>query len=141
MSVGRTVPFTPLGGKFGYANINGVNLNVAQWSPTQNNSTADCTNFNSPKDGNGNPHAEMVPTIVKTSFNVTGVRDGSVTGYQPTAGDAGTGVLGYSPALFFNVQFYVTSVGGECKIDGVSAVQFGIEAVGLAVMAGSNGGA
>ena|ERR1700722_8710353 len=140
-SLGRTIPYTPLGGKFGYVIINGTALNVAQWSPSQSTNILDVTNFNSPQDGNGNPHAENIPAVIHTSFDVTGTRDGSITGYQPTAGDSGVGTLGYSASLFYQINFNVESVGGECKIDAASGVNFKIVANGLALLTGRTGGA
>ncbi len=141
VSVGRTVPFTPLGGKYGYVIIDGVRLNLKSWSPTQSTSLAPVTNFNSPQDGNENVHQEDIPTTIGTTFDCQGVQDGSVTGYHPTAGDSGLGIMGYNANLFFNVSFYVSSVGGLCDIDGVSGFNFSIKAVGLAVMVGTTGGA
>lgn len=140
-SLGRTVPFTPLGGKYGYVIINGVRLNVARWSPSQSTNPLPVTNFNSPQDANGNPHDETVAGVISTQFDITGFQDASITGYHPTAGDVGTGVLGYNAALYFPINFLVVSYGGECSIDGVSGLNFTIKAVGLALLNGRNGGA
>ena len=140
-SLGRTVPFTPLSGKYGYVTINGVNLNLASWTPAQQTTPLPVTNFNSPQDANLNPHAEDIAGIINTTFDLAGVMDASVTGYRPTAGDTGTGVLGYSAAIFYPINFLVVSVGGDIKIDGASAIQFQIKAVGLGLLTGRTGGA
>ncbi len=146
-SMGRTVPFTPVPGKYGYVcftagSLSGVYLNVAQWSPQQSASPLPVTNFNSPKDNNDNIHQEDVSGTVGTTYNVVGVRDAYTgQGYHPTAGDTGYGVLGYNPSLFYPVYFIVTSVGGPCTVEGVSGLEFSIKAVGLALMNGRNGGA
>ena len=68
-------------------------------------------------------------------------RPPSRTGYRPQAGDTGTGVLGYSAALSYPINFVVSDVGGDCTIEGVSAFTFGIKAVGLCLLTGRNGGA
>ncbi len=140
-SLGRTVPFVPLSGKYGYVNINGVLLNVASWTPNQATTLLPVTNFNSPQDANLNVHQEDIAGTIGTTFSIVGVRDGSATGYHPTAGDTGTGVLGYSAALFFPINFIIQSVGGPCTIDGASGVEYTIKAVGLGLMTGRNGGA
>lgn len=140
-SLGRTVAFTPVPGKYGYCTVNGVNLNVASWTPSQSGNPLPVTNFNSPKDGNANVHAEDVMGVINTQFDVVGVRDASSIGYHPTVGDTGTAVLGYSATLNYPISYIVTSVGGECSVDGVSGIQFTIKAVGLALMTGRNGGA
>ena len=141
-SNGRTIPFTPRPGKFGSINVVGLgNLNLAQWSPTQNTNMAPVTNFNSPQDNNGTPHAESVATIANTTFQCSGVLDDSASGYHPTVGDQGTATLGYSATSFFTVNFVVSSVGGPCTIDGVSALDFTITAIGLARISSANGGA
>lgn len=140
-SLGRTVPFTPLSGKYGYVTIGGVNLNVASWTPNQSTNALPVTNFNSPQDANLNPHAEDIAGVINTTFDITGIMDASATGYRPTAGDTGTGVLGYSSAIYYSINFLVVSVGGNVTIDGASAIQFSIKAVGLALLTGRNGGA
>ena len=140
-SLGRTVPFTPVPGKYGYVTINGVNINVATWSPTQSTNALDVTNFNSPQDANGNPHSESVAGVINSEFAITGFCDASVTGYRPTAGDTGTGVLGYTSAIFFPISFLVTSVGGDQDINGVAGLTFSIKAVGLGLLTGRTGGA
>lgn len=139
--LGRVVPFSPLPGKYGFVQIQGVNINVKEWSPNQATNPLPVTNFNSPKDGNLNVHEEDVAGTIKTTFSITGFQDSERVAYRPTAGDTGYGVLGYSAALSFSINFLVTSVSGPCTIDGVSALQFDIKAVGLALMAGRNGNA
>jgi hypothetical protein len=140
-SLGRTVTFTPVPGKYGYVQIGGVNLNVAQWSPSQQSSPLPVTNFNSPVDGNQNIHTETVQGAVTTTYSVTGVLDASTVGYRPTAGDTGYGVLGYNSNLYYPVYFWVTQVGGDCNVEGVAGINFTIQAVGLALLNGRNGGA
>lgn len=140
-SLGRTVPFTPVPGKYGYVTINGVNINVASWSPNQSTNALDVTNFNSPQDANQNVHSESVAGVINTDFTIEGFTDGSATGYRPTAGDTGTGVLGYSAALFFPINFLVTTVGGPQNVADTGRLTFGIKAVGLGLMTGRTGGA
>ena len=132
-SLGRTVPFTPLSGKYGYVNILGVLLNLAQWTPNQSTNLAPVTNFNSPQDANLNVHQEDIATTIGTTFTCVGVMDASITGYRPTAGDTGTGVFGYSAAIFFPVNFVVQSAGGPVTIDGASGIEFTVKAVGLGI--------
>ena len=140
-SLGRTVPFTPLSGKYGYVTIGGVNLNLAQWTPQQATNLLSVTNFNSPQDANSNVHQEDIAGTIGTTFSVVGVMDASATGYRPTAGDTGTGVFGYSAAIFFPINFIVQSVGGPVNIDDKSGIEFTVKAVGLGLLTGRNGGA
>ena len=139
--VGRVVPFVPLSGKYGYVSIGGKNLNLAKWAPDQTADPLPVTNFNSPRDANYTVHSESVIGVANTTFTLHGVQDGSNNAYRPTVGDTGYGVMGYSAALFFSITFLVTKVGGECSIDGVSALEFSIKANGLCLMTGRNGGA
>ncbi len=131
---GRTVPYTPLSGKYGYVTINGVNINVFKWTPTGQVTPLDVSNFNSPQDGNLTPHSEWIAGKSDQQFQITGVVDASATGVYPTQGDVGTGVLGYDEDIFFDIEYLVISVGGGTDIAERSLIDFTIKANGLCVL-------
>lgn len=135
----RAIPFQPYPGKYGYVEIDNVRINVCRWSPNSSVSINPTTTIYSDVDDNEIVHSDSTPGICNTSFTITGFQDGSTRGYHPTPGQYGSGKLGYGVTLFYNIDFFVVSVGGDCMIDGVSGLTFTIQAYGNAAITHTSG--
>jgi hypothetical protein len=120
ISNARTVPFDVAPGFAGAIFIGGMNgiggtaVNLTKWSPRIRGEPVDATNFNSPNDPiTGVKYKEWVPGSNDGEFTLEGVRDFSITGWNPMPGVACEAFFAYDTALGFAVKILVIDIGGD----------------------------
>jgi hypothetical protein len=131
MMADRTVPFTPVPGSQGYVYVDGVYLNLSEWSPAGQAEIIDTTNFNSPTDDNGHIHEENIVGTIGHEFTIRGPRDQGASSWNPMAGDEGQCYLGYAQGFEFGFYFTVKSIGGGSNVKGRAEFECTVKSNGL----------